>query len=224
MSLPGRGVDLSRAGLILIEVKCTVQIGGKTVTVKNPCLLAGMSCVAMGMTLYVHAGSGAEPWSLFYAGVSMASGLPLGTVVQLTGVVMVATVCLAAVLPGPGTVGSFVVLVFSNLFAKLDFSWLGTGLWWKCWLGRRQRSCSLAWVYTSRRIWAKAVLNWFSSFGAEAETESGYRKDYYGWDRIIGRFLPGRPLGVGTVCSALCIGPLLDFFSRLSRRYIFNER
>lgn len=73
-----------------------MQIGGKTVTVKKTLVfLAGMSCVAMGMTLYVHAGSGAEPWSLFYAGVSMASGLPLGTVVQLTGVVMVATVCLA---------------------------------------------------------------------------------------------------------------------------------
>ncbi|NLW58867.1 MAG: hypothetical protein GX073_00770 [Firmicutes bacterium] len=206
-----------------------MQIGGKTVTVKKTLVfLAGMSCVAMGMTLYVHAGSGAEPWSLFYAGVSMASGLPLGTVVQLTGVVMVATVCLAErVLPGPGTVGSFVVIgFFSNLFAKLDFSWLGTGLWWEvlAWAAATLLLSLGLGVYVTADLGEGSIeLVQFFLVRKLKRNPVTVRIIMDGTASLVGFFLGG-PLGVGTVCSALCIGPLLDFFSRLSRRYIFNER
>ena len=168
---------------------------------KNHCLLTGMICVAMGMTLYVHANSGAEPWSLFYAGVSIASGLPLGTVVQLTGLVMVVTVCLAErVLPGPGTVGSFVVIgFFSNLFAKLDLSWLGTGLWWEVLVwGAATLMLSLGLgVYVTADL-GEGSIELVQFFLVRKMKSNGYGKNHYGWHRIVGRFFLGGPLGVGT--------------------------
>lgn len=205
-----------------------MKILGKTVTVKKTIVfLTGMICVAMGMTLYVHANSGAEPWSLFYAGVSIASGLPLGTVVQLTGLVMVVTVCLAErVLPGPGTVGSFVVIgFFSNLFAKLDLSWLGTGLWWEVLVwGAATLMLSLGLgVYVTADLGEGSIeLVQFFLVRKMKSNPVTVRIIMDGTVSLVGFFLGG-PLGVGTVLSALCIGPLLVFFARLSRRYIFNE-
>lgn len=202
---------------------------GKTVTVKKTVVfLAGMICVAMGMTLYVHSRGGAEPWSLLYAGLSKASGLPLGTVVQLTGLIMVVTVCLSDwVAPGPGTVGSFVVIgIFSNMFMKIDFSWLGTGFWWELAIlaaATIMLSLGLG-VYVTADLGEGSIeLVQFFLVRRLKSSPVTVRVIMDSTVSIIG-FLLGGPLGIGTVVSALSIGPLLVFFSKLSRRYIWEKR
>lgn len=202
---------------------------GKEITVRKMIVfLIGMMCVAMGMILFVQSSVGAEPWSLLYAGISSATGIPMGTVVQAAGIFMVSVVCLYdRRLPNPGTIMSFLIIgFFANMFGKIDFSWIGTGYIW-----------SAAILAASILIMAFGLGIYVSADLGEGNIEllqfflARKLKVSITVIRIIMDctaaaigFLLGGPLGVGTVISVFAIGPLLSFFLKFSNRYIFGKQ
>ena len=84
-------------------------------------LFAGLVLCGVGIALTVQADLGLGPWDVFHQGVSELTGIPIGTVVILTG----ATVLLAWIplrqRPGIGTIANMIVI---GLVADLALLWL----------------------------------------------------------------------------------------------------
>lgn len=206
-----------------------ITILKKEITIKKLIVfLFGMAFVALGMTLFVKSRTGAEPWALLYAGVSTATGLELGTVVQIIGIAMVAFVCLwERKLPELGTVMSFIVIgFFANLFETIDFSFIGTGLFANI-LALAAAITIMAvglGVYVAADI-GEGNIELLQFFIAEklGKSITTVRVVMDCSVALIG-YLLGGPLGIGTIISAFTIGPLLAFFLKLAKKYIFREK
>lgn len=205
-------------GIVILKKEVTVK---KTIV-----FFIGMMCVAMGMTLFVRSNVGAEPWSLFYAGLSKITGIPLGTVVQGVGLLMVLFVCVAdKTLPKPGTILSFIVIgLFANLFGTFDYSFIGEGFWW-----------SAATLAAALLIMSIGLGGYVAADLGEGNIELvqffiarrlklNITAVRVAMDFVVALtgFLLGGPLGAGTVISVFAIGPLLTFFMRLTQRTVFH--
>jgi uncharacterized membrane protein YczE len=76
-------------------------------------LYAGLALYGAGIALQVRAGLGLDPWDVFHEGVADRTGLSFGTVLGLTGaLVMLAWIPLRQ-RPGLGTVSNVVVIAVS---------------------------------------------------------------------------------------------------------------
>jgi uncharacterized membrane protein YczE len=76
-------------------------------------LYAGLALYGAGIALQVRAGLGLDPWDVFHQGVADRTGLSFGTVLGLTGaLVMLAWIPLRQ-RPGLGTVSNVVVIAVS---------------------------------------------------------------------------------------------------------------
>lgn len=202
---------------------------GKKITVRKIIIfLVGMMCVAMGMVLFIQSSLGAEPWSLLYAGISSATGIAMGTVVQVIGILMVSVVCISdRMLPNPGTIMSFLIIgFFANIFGKIDFSWIGTGYIWSAVV----LAASILIMAFGLGIYVSADLGEGNiellQFFLARKLNSSITVIRIVMDCSVAAigFVLGGPLGVGTVISAFTIGPLLSFFLKLSNRYIFGKQ
>jgi uncharacterized membrane protein YczE len=73
-------------------------------------LYAGLVLYGVSMALQVRAGLGLDPWDVFHQGVAEHSGLSFGTVVILTGVVVLLAWIPLRQRPGIGTVSNVIVI------------------------------------------------------------------------------------------------------------------
>lgn len=73
-------------------------------------LLAGLILYGFTMALMIRAGLGLDPWDVFHQGVSESLGLSFGTVVFITGVLVLLAWIPLRLKPGIGTVLNIVVI------------------------------------------------------------------------------------------------------------------
>jgi uncharacterized membrane protein YczE len=73
-------------------------------------LYAGLVLYGASMALQIHAGLGLDPWDVFHQGVADRTGLSFGTVVILTGAVVLMAWIPLRQRPGIGTVSNIVVI------------------------------------------------------------------------------------------------------------------
>jgi uncharacterized membrane protein YczE len=176
-------------------------------------LLPGLGCFGVGIALMVRADLGLSPWQVFHQGVAENVGLEIGTVVILTGAVV-----LLAWIPlrerfGLGTIlnvaliGNVVNVTLGLLpeqFASLPARWLvmtlgvmliglGSGLYIGAGMGPGPRD-GLMTGLARRGLNVGAVRT-----GLEVSVLA------VGW-------LLGGTVGAGTVAFAVAIGPLIGFF------------
>lgn len=171
--------------------------------------VAGLALFGVGISLMVRAGLGLPPWDVFHQGVSERTGLPMGTVIILTGIVILLAWIPLRQRVGLGTVlntieiGLTVDLVLPLLpkaagpvagvaFLSLGLAAVavGSGLYIGAGLGAGPRDglmLGLARRGTSIRITRTAI-----EIGALT----------VGW-------LLGGSVGVGTVVFAIAIGPMV---------------
>ncbi len=72
--------------------------------------VAGLSCFGLGIALFVVAKLGLAPWDVFHQGVSELTGLPMGTVIILTGLALLAAWIPLRQRVGIGTILNAVVI------------------------------------------------------------------------------------------------------------------
>jgi uncharacterized membrane protein YczE len=174
-------------------------------------LYAGLVLYGVSMALQIRAGLGLDPWDVFHQGVSDKTGLTFGTVVIITGALVLLAWVPLRQMPGLGTVSNVFVIGFAvdaALAAIPDATWLPAQL---------------------TMLASGVVLNALAGAAyIGAGLGPGPRDGLMtGLVRITGRsvgvirtsievsvlavgFLLGGTVGLGTVVYALSIGPLLQ--------------
>src|SRR5215217_7000539 len=73
-------------------------------------LYAGLLLYGASMALQIQAGLGLDPWDVFHQGVSERTGLSFGTIVIITGVIVLLAWVPLRQRPGFGTVSNVIVI------------------------------------------------------------------------------------------------------------------
>jgi uncharacterized membrane protein YczE len=84
--------------------------GGRRLPRRLVQLYAGLVLYGVSMALQIRAGLGLDPWDVFHQGVAEHSGLSFGTVVVITGAVVLLAWIPLRQRPGIGTVSNVVVI------------------------------------------------------------------------------------------------------------------
>jgi len=79
-------------------------------------LLVGLFCYGVAMSLLLRSGLGLGPWDAFHVGLSNWSGIRVGVVIALVGLVLIVGTRFIGVQPGPGTLANMVLV---GLFLEL---------------------------------------------------------------------------------------------------------
>ena len=185
---------------------------GRAVWPRLPGLLAGLVLVGAAIGLMARAGLGLSPWETFHQGISVRTGLPMGTVSILLGIpIMLLWIPLRA-RPGIGTLIN-IVLVGLVTNAVLDLvppatglpiqvamftlaivgNALGAGLYLAADLGPGPRDGLFTAIH-HRTGWRIAYVRSAIELGVLAA----------GW-------LMGATVGLGTVIFALAIGRMTEW-------------
>ena len=176
-------------------------------------LYAGLILYGVSLALQIRAGLGLDPWDVFHQGISDKTGLSFGTIVIITGALVLLAWIPLRQKPGIGTVSNVYVL---GIVVDITLAVLGDvhGLGYQ-----------LALLTTGVVLNAVAGAAYIGA-GLGTGPRDGLMT---GLVRVTGRgvgvirtsievsvlavgFLLGGTVGLGTVVYALSIGPLLQFF------------
>jgi len=174
--------------------------------------VVGLACFGVGIALLLDANLGAAPWDVFHTGVSDLTGIPVGTVITITGLALLLLWIPLRESPGLGTVlnaveiGIVVDLVLPlvpepddlavrlvMMFAGVVVIAIGSGLYIGAGLGPGPRDGLMTGLARRGRSIRVART------GIEITV------------LVVGVLLGGA-IGVGTAVFALGIGPLVQFF------------
>ncbi|MGL5315555.1 MAG: YczE/YyaS/YitT family protein [Peptostreptococcaceae bacterium] len=85
-------------------------------------LIVGFICCAMGTVMAINSNLGLSPWDVFHQGVSNISGLTIGQVSILAGIVIVIVSCLLGFKVGFATIANMIAIgAFIDFIIYLDF-------------------------------------------------------------------------------------------------------
>lgn len=176
-------------------------------------LLTGLCVFGLGAALMVRANLGLDPWNVFHQGLSGLTGLSLGLLSILSGVVVMLLWIPLRQKPGIGTIANILVIGLSlDLFLWMLPEFQG----WPLRLG----ALALGVVLTG--IGSAAYIGVGMGTGPRDGLMVGLNQRL-GWSIRISRMLVevvvlaigwllGGVAGVGTVVFALAIGPLVQLF------------
>jgi uncharacterized membrane protein YczE len=174
--------------------------------------VAGLALFGVGIALLIDAELGAAPWDVFHTGVSDLTGIPVGTVIILTGVLLLIAWIPLGERPGLGTVlnaleiGLVVDLVLplvpddlplvaraAMMIGGIVLIAVGSGLYIGAGLGPGPRDGLMTGI-ARRGISIRAART-----GIEVTV-------------LVAGVLLGGEIGVGTALFAVAIGPLVHAF------------
>lgn len=179
----------------------------------------GLIILTLGYALTIRPGVGAAPWDIFHIGVHNRTGVPLGLVIQLTGVAIILLNWSLQIKPGLGmllnmlSVGPMMQAILSWLPLPQTpvGQWLmlgtgilvvgfGTALYVSADLGSGPRDGMMIGLTRKLGLPVAVIKN-----GIDATVA------FTGW-------LLGGPLGLGTVLVALTLGPSMQLGMHLVER------
>ncbi len=176
-------------------------------------LILGLSVFGLGAALMVRAHLGLDPWNVFHQGLAGRTGLSLGILSILSGVVVMLLWIPLRQKPGVGTIMNILVIGLTmDLFLWLMPEFQGWPL----------RAAGLAGGLVLTGIGSAAYIGAGMGTGPRDGLMVGLNRKL-GWSIRVSRMLVevivlaigwilGGVVGVGTVAFALCIGPLVQFF------------
>ncbi len=190
------------------EVEVVSRPSAQQLARRLPQLLIGLAMVGAGIAMLVRARLGLSPWDVLHQGISRVTGIDFGTVVILVGAVAllawvplrqrpgVGTILntalvglvadgVLALMPSPGAMVLRVLLLVTGLMA----AGLGTGLYIGAGMGPGPRDGLMT------GIAARGVQVWVARTSLEASA-------------LVGGWLLGGNVGIGTALFALTIGPM----------------
>ena len=174
--------------------------------------IVGLALFGLGISMFLAAGVGVAPWDVFHQGLSRRTGIPVGIIIEITGVIILLLWIPLREKLGWGTVLNaieigLVVYLLSDRMPHTPHLWLrvpymlggllaiaiGSGLYIGAGLGSGPRDGLMLGI--SKRGISLRV--------ARTGIEVGVL--------IVGLLLGGS-IGVGTVAFTFGIGPLVQFF------------
>jgi uncharacterized membrane protein YczE len=177
-----------------------------------PQLLAGYAAIGAGFALMVEADLGLGPWEVLHQGISDHTGVPMGMVTILVGIVVLIGWIPLRQRPGIGTLGNVVLVGVALdltllavpdvaapwvrwllLFGGIALAGFGIGAYLGTHLGPGPRDGLMV---------GMAARGWGSIRGARTGIEGA---------ALVGGWLLGGTVGVGTILFAFSIGPLIQF-------------
>ena len=181
-------------------------------------LVFGLFLYALGHVLTIKANLGVTPWYTFHMGVSMKTGMTLGTTIIMTGFIIVLLNLFAKQKIGIGTILNMCLI---GIFVDLQLS---SGLI------PESNSFLLSLVFIFLGMHAIAIATWlYIGAGLGAGPRDGLMVSVMKWTGkpvgivrtvmeltvlIIGILLGGK-LGVGTPLIALLLGPVCQWTFKL---------
>jgi uncharacterized membrane protein YczE len=179
--------------------------------------IAGLALFGVGISLLIDANLGAAPWDVFHTGVSELTGWPVGTIIIVTGIVILALWIPLKESPGLGTVlnafeiglvvGVALPIIpepealiprIAMMLGGVVIIAIGSGLYIGAGLGPGPRDGLMTGLVVRTGLSVRLVR---TSIEATVLT--------VGW-------LLGGTVGVGTVLYAFGIGPLVQLFVRIT--------
>src|ERR1044072_2350340 len=89
-------------------------------------LYAGLILYGVSLALQIRAGLGLDPWDVFHQGISDRTGLSFGTIVIITGALVLLAWIPLRQKPGIGTVSNVIVL---GVVVDITLALLAAGAW-----------------------------------------------------------------------------------------------
>lgn len=188
----------------------------RRITARTTLLLVGLTLYGFSMALMVKAGLGLDPWDVFHQGLAGRTGMTIGTVTALVGVVVLLAWIPLRNRPGVGTVANVIVIAVTVdaslavlptpttlpvqtawMLAAVVLNGLATALYIGAGLGPGPRDGLMTGLVARTGRSVRLVRT-----GIEATV-------------LLAGWLLGGTVGVGTVVYALGIGPLVQLFMRL---------
>ena len=180
----------------------------------------GLWTFGLGAALMVRAHLGLDPWNVFHQGLSDLTGLSIGVISILSGVVVMLLWVPLRLKPGLGTILNILMIGLSlDAFMAVIPDLNGWPL----------RILALALGVVLTGLGSAAYIGAGMGTGPRDGLMMGLNQKF-GWSIRVSRLLVeiivlasgwmlGGVVGVGTVAFALCIGPLVQFFLPFFQRW-----
>lgn len=185
-------------------------------TVRYAMFMLGLLIMAFGIAMMIEANLGVAPWDTFHIGLQKTFGLTIGTWSQIVGLVIIfSSYVIGKIKP---TIGMFLNMFFFGLFIDM-FMWLG-------WIPKGESLAERIVCFAAGLLIYTLGTGMYLSPRLGAGPRDSFMlalNDRLGWSiqkvrlgieitvTILG-FLLGGPVSVGTLITALAIGPLIQRF------------
>lgn len=181
-------------------------------------LVFGLFLFALGVVLVMQSNLGYGPWELFQAGLTNILPLTIGQATVLVGVVIVVTILILKEIIGIGTLANMALI---GVFMDMILSWGIIPL---------VQGIPLGLIFTTLGLFTIAFGSYFyiaSGFGAGPRDSLmvairrrtglpiGVCRSMLECSAAFAGWLLGGPLGLGTVITAIFLGPCVQLVFRL---------
>jgi uncharacterized membrane protein YczE len=175
-------------------------------------LYAGLILYGASMALQIKAGLGLDPWDVFHQGVSDRTGLSFGTIVIITGALVLLAWVPLRQRPGLGTVSNVFVIGFAvdaSLAVMPDASWLPAQVTMLA-SGVVLNALAGA-MYIGAGLGPGPRDGLMTGLVRVTGRSVGLIRTSIEVSVLVAGFALGGTVGLGTVVYALSIGPLLGY-------------
>lgn len=182
-------------------------------------LIIGLFLFAESIVLMVKAQMGLGPWDLFHIGIVRVSGLPLGQVSIVTGLlIIIVAFLIAREKPGAGTIANMVLI---GLFVDWTYGYVPAmtefPLQFAMFVGGMVLMGLASAIYIGAGLGAGPRDSLMLGLSRVTGMSIRLTRTVIEAAVFIMGFLLGGSLGLGTVLFVLGIGPVVQFFMTLLR-------
>ena len=189
-----------------------------------PTLFLGYFLCSVGIVANLYANLGTSPWTLFHAGLRNITGITLGQITQIVGLVIIIISWKLGNAPGFGTIANMIFIgLFIDLIIYAEIIPFQTQLVWQIF----QLILSIMVIGIGALFYLRAQIGAGPRDGLMVVLTRIFDKPV-SYIRIpmdvivsITGFFLGGPLGLGTILTALGLGYSMQFFFKVGK---FNSK
>jgi uncharacterized protein len=183
-------------------------------------LLLGLWLFAVGTFMTLQSGLGLSPWDVLHDGLRTKTPLSFGAAVILVGIGLVGATTLAGLKPGAGTLSNMLLIgIFVDLLVALGIAAEASS--WPIWTRVVVTVAGIVLIGLGSALYIGAEMGAGPRDGlmvliaTRARVRVGVARALVEGTALLGGWLLGGQLGVGTVLFALGIGPAVDIWFRV---------
>lgn len=175
-------------------------------------LFAGLVGYGLSISLMVRAGLGNQPWDVFHQGVAIKTGLSIGTILVITGAVVLMCWIPLRQRPGIGTISNILVIgIVVDLVNAVLPAPSSLAVRWLFLIGGIVLCGAASGLYIGANLGPGPRDGLMTGLAARSWSIRGWRTVIEIAVVLAGALLGGR-VGLGTILYALSIGPLAQYF------------
>ncbi|HHV42500.1 MAG TPA: membrane protein [Clostridiaceae bacterium] len=182
--------------------------------------LLGFFLVALGAVLYLHSDLGMNPWGVLHQGISMQTPLTIGQATQVVGLLLIAVSSTFKIVPGLATILN---MIFIGLFTDLvnDMNIIKTPdsliIRYVMVLAGTVATAYGMYYYLKQHLGAGPRDGFMLLLQRITKLDVGIVRTAMEVTAVIVGYLLGGQFGVGTVISALILGPIVSIIFRIHK-------